>query len=128
MVSLVQNKKMSVSKATSTLIGLILKMPPKDIMDTLDFVEHRKMKADDNAMTEVVFAVENRLFKGVARSIDARGMFVQTPQRFHPGESITLSFENRTEGRHVKTQGRIISLTEEGIGVVFDRANDQETV
>lgn len=116
-----RNEKMSVSKATSTLIGLILQMPPQDIMDTLAFVERkragRKAVPGAEPLTDVVFVVNDRLFKGMARMINADEMIIQTGETFHVGDKLTLSFEHPVEGRQIKTTGIIARPTPEGIRV-----------
>lgn len=124
MISSINKDKMNVSKATSTLIGLILQMPPKEIIETLHFVENKLKNTQNGTMTEslteVVFAVDKRLCKGIGRGIKPNGLFILTAESFCPGESITLSFENKVEGRQIKATGRIVNVTEDGIGVAFD--------
>jgi hypothetical protein len=116
-----RNEKMSVSKATSTLIGLILQMPPQEIMDTLALVERkgagRKATHAVESLTDVVFVVNDRLFKGMARMINADEMIIQTGETFQVGDKLTLSFEHPVEGRQVKTTGIIARPTPEGIRV-----------
>lgn len=126
MIRIAKKEKMSVSKATSTLIALILKMPPSKIMDTLHYVERQ---CDDEpighsntpaSQAEVVFSVDKKFCKGIARSIEPSGMFIETQENFFPGKCITLSYENKDKGQQVKTTGKIVSVTVEGIGVAFD--------
>lgn len=124
MLNDMKKEKMSVSQATSTLISLILKMSPKKIMDTLHYVE---LQCDDapfergaSAHAEVVFSVDKKFCKGVARSIEDKGMFIETHESFFPGKCITLSYENRDKGQQIKTTGKIINVTMEGISVAFD--------
>ncbi|GAB6095119.1 hypothetical protein JCM14469_13710 [Desulfatiferula olefinivorans] len=115
-----RNEKMSVSKATSTLIGLILQMSPQDIMETLTFVEGKgagRKAAGIEPLTEVMFVVNDRLFKGMARMVSAEDMIIRTGETFHTGDRITLSFEHPLEGRQIKTTGTIDRPTPEGIRV-----------
>ena len=110
-------KKMSVSKATSTLISLILQMPPKEIIATLNDLEKKSRMKDQ---TEVVFAVDKRFCKGYASAIYAHGLFIETQEKFSPGESITLSFELKKTTQQIKTSGKVARVDPEGIEVEFN--------
>lgn len=122
-----KKEDMSVSQATSTLIGLILQMPPQKIMDLLHYVKRQSESEEHNAsnppVSEVVFSVDKRFCRGIARSIDTNGIFIETQENFYPGRSITLSYENRDMGRQVKATGKIIMVSMEGIDVAFDKIN-----
>ncbi|MBU1168039.1 MAG: hypothetical protein KKD44_00595 [Proteobacteria bacterium] len=124
MISTVNKNKLSVSKATSTLISLILQMPPKEIMETLHLVEKKYNNplngSRGEAMVEVVFSVDKRFCKGIGRSITSYGMFIETTELFCTGESITLTFEHRSDGRQIKAKGHIATVAKEGINVAFD--------
>lgn len=124
MINIAKKETMSVSKATSTLIGLILKMPPKKLMDILHYVESLCDDAspgdEPSALAEVVFSVDKKFCKGIARSIEPKGMFIETHENFFPGKCITLSYENKNRGQQIKTTGKIVNVTMDGIGVAFD--------
>ncbi len=110
---------MTVSMATSRLINLILNMPPKEIIETLHELEERKRKAETADRTEVVFAVDKRFCKGTASTIHSHGLYIETLERFSPGETITLSFEHKKNARHIKTSGTVVRVDGEGIEVEF---------
>ncbi len=116
---------MTVSKATSTLINLILNMPPKEIIETLHELQEKKRKAAVLKRTEVVFAVDNRFCKGLASTIHSHGLYIETQERFSPGENITLSFEHKKNARQIKTSGKVIRVDTDGMEVEF--ATDIET-
>ena len=119
MISTETEKRMTVSGATSRLISLILSMPANEILETLQEIEERKRKSDSMALCEVVFAAGPRIGKGMASMISSSGLFIETRERFTPGEILTLAFENRKEGRPVKTTGEVVRETPTGIEVRF---------
>lgn len=110
---------MTVSKATSTLINLILNMPPKEIIETLHELQEKKRKESFVKRTEVIFAVDNRFCKGLASTIHSHGLYIETQERFSPGENITLSFEHKKNARHIKTSGKVIRVDTDGMEVEF---------
>lgn len=110
---------MTISMATSRLINMILNMPPKEILETLHDLEEKKRKAETMGRTEVIFAVDKRFCKGLASTIHAHGLYIETMERFSPGETITLSFEHKKNARHIKTSGTVVRVDGDGIEVAF---------
>lgn len=119
MISTLTEKRMTVSGATSRLINLILAMSPEEILETLQEMEERKRKAESLDLCDVVFAAGHRIGKGTASMISPKGLVIETRERFSPGEILTLAFENRKEGRPVKTTGEVVRETPSGIEVRF---------
>jgi hypothetical protein len=121
MISLGTKEKMSVSKATSTLINIILNMSPTDIIETLNELEERQRKAEMNDRVEVLFAVDNRFCRGLASTVNSRGLYIETHEKLSKGENITLSFENKKDSKQVKTSGKVIRVDKKGIEIEFSR-------
>lgn len=116
--------KMSVSEATSKLINLILQMPPKELIQTLNEIEEKyhnnKRDTRVSYKTEVVYAVNKKLHKGIISNINSNGIFIETSEHFEPGEQITLTFELPGSNEPIKVNGEIARTSSEGIGVHFD--------
>ncbi len=127
MISTETKQRMTLSQATSRVINLILSMSPDEIIETLHEIEDRKRISEAQTRTEVVFAVDKRFCKGMASIITPHGLFIETQERFSSGEVIILTFENRKEGRQVKTSGTVTRVDPEGIEVEFSREAETES-
>ncbi|MFZ5563230.1 MAG: PilZ domain-containing protein [Thermodesulfobacteriota bacterium] len=55
-----------------------------------------------------------------ARDISLGGMFLETSEEMVPGQEVQLSIPFTNQNRHIKINGRVVRLTEDGVGVQFD--------
>lgn len=118
-------KKMTVSAATSRLISIILKMSPNEIMEMLKTVEEKELEKKRrspriNYFMEVNYVVEDRAFSGYINNISTDGVFIETTEQFQLNSNITLTFALPNSQGHVRVAGKIVRITPEGIGIVFD--------
>lgn len=124
-----KSRKITASEATSKLIRTILKMPADKIIDLLNEVEEKqhlnKREPRVPYSAEVTFAVNERFYTGYISNINGNGIFIETENRFDPGDKLTLSFESPGGENHIKITGEIVRANEEGIGISFDE-NIQE--
>lgn len=120
-----KSKKMSVSAATSRLISMILKMPPDEILEILKTVEEKELEKKRrsprvNYFMEVNYVVDDRAFSGYINNISSDGVFIETTEQFQLDSNITLTFALPNSQGHIKVAGKIVRITPEGIGIVFD--------
>ncbi len=120
-----KSKKMSVSAATSRLISIILKMAPDEILEILKTVEEKELEKKRRAprvnyFMEVNYVVEDRAFSGYINNISSDGVFIETTEQFQLDSNITLTFALPNSQGHIKVAGKIVRITPEGIGIVFD--------
>lgn len=120
-----QKKKMSAAEGTSALIKAVLKMPAAKIISLLNELEEKKHKNKRepriNYRAEVAFSVGEKFCSGYIANINSSGIFIETEDKFKPGEKLTLSFALPIDNiEHVKVKGEIVRVSQEGIGVNFD--------
>ena len=55
-----------------------------------------------------------------ARDISLGGIFVETDEKLTPGQTVSLSLPFANQNRHIKMNGKVVRVTEDGVGVQFD--------
>ncbi|MCJ7829871.1 MAG: PilZ domain-containing protein, partial [Desulfobacterales bacterium] len=77
----------------------------------------------------VHYECRDKVCRGLARNIGYDGVFIETPQRLEPGESICITFHFPSCPFPIRLTGEIIRGCPQGIAVRFDRnAVPQEAV
>ncbi len=55
------------------------------------------------------------------RDISISGIFIETTEKFHVGQIITISIPFSNQDRKIKIKGRVVRLAVDGIGIEFDK-------
>ena len=55
-----------------------------------------------------------------ARDISLGGIFVETTEKFSPGQDIQLAIPFSNQNHQIKMKGTVARITDDGIGVQFD--------
>jgi len=55
-----------------------------------------------------------------ARDISLGGIFVETNEKFGPGEKVGLTLPFANQDRSLKMNGEVVRITDNGVGVKFD--------
>ena len=112
------------NKATGRLIRLIRKLPKEKILSLLYDLEEsyheNKREVRIPYCAEVIFSVNGKFYTGYIANINSNGIFIETENIFSIGERLTLSFEPPNNGKHLKNTGKIIRISKNGIGIIFD--------
>jgi hypothetical protein len=121
-------------RATSKLIGLILKMPLEDRLRLLTLVERKELdekkyirrKSDrKDLLINIAYTIKDRLYKGSSVNLSDNGVFIEFPKNNSPefslGDNVTLSFYHPFREEQMKITGRIARIEKKGIGVMFDQ-------
>lgn len=56
----------------------------------------------------------------LARDISLGGIFLETEEKMAPGQEVQLSIPFTNQNRRIKLNGKVVRLTEDGVGVQFD--------
>jgi Tfp pilus assembly protein PilZ len=88
----------------------------------------RKRKREPFFMV-VNYSVEDRLYTSHILDISAGGVFIETRIPFTAGQEVSLTFPLPDYQKHIKIIGKIVRVTQQGIGVKFKTVNqDQEAM
>ena len=71
----------------------------------------------------VDYAAEGRAFKGSIKNVSVNGLFIETRQKFVPGETITLTFSLPNYSKPLKTHAKVVWCSPQGVGVEFNLPN-----
>ena len=55
-----------------------------------------------------------------ARDISLGGIFVETSEKLMPGQKVEISLPFANQDRHIKMNGKVVRVTDDGVGVQFD--------
>jgi hypothetical protein len=55
-----------------------------------------------------------------ARDISLGGIFVETTEKLAPGQVVQLSLPFANQDRRIKMTGKVVRVTDDGVGVQFD--------
>jgi Tfp pilus assembly protein PilZ len=55
-----------------------------------------------------------------ARDISLGGIFVETTEKLTPGQKVEISLPFANQDRHIKMNGKVVRVTNDGVGVQFD--------
>jgi Tfp pilus assembly protein PilZ len=69
--------------------------------------------------TAVDYAVEGRAYQDFARNVGAGGVFIETPEQFSVGQTVSLTFSLPNYTSVIKITGEIIRTTQQGFGIEF---------
>ncbi len=124
MTGALNQKRVSASEATSSLIKAVLKMSADEIISLLNDLE---VKEHENSgeprmdyCAEVTFSVGEKFYNGYIANINSSGVMIETNDDFISGQKLTLSFQLPNQTDYVKLTGKIVRITKEGIDILFD--------
>lgn len=114
----------NISEVTARLIELILQIPPEERLTILKEIEKKYKKGKRVASREsyfmdVVFATDDRAFKGFIQNISNEGVLIESKGTFHVGQKLTMNFALFNKKGPVKITGEIVRISSEGLGVKF---------
>ena len=69
--------------------------------------------------TAVDYAVEGRAYQDFVRNVGAGGVFIETPEQFSEGQTVSLTFSLPNYSKVIKITGEIIRATPKGVGIEF---------
>ena len=69
--------------------------------------------------TPVDYAVEGRAYQDFVRNVGAGGVFIETPEHFSVGQTVSLTFSLPNYPKVIKVTGEIIRTTPKGVGIEF---------
>lgn len=55
-----------------------------------------------------------------ARDMSLSGIFVETSEPIFPGQNLQLFIPFSNQDRHIKIKGKVVRVTDDGVGVQFD--------
>lgn len=55
-----------------------------------------------------------------ARDISLGGVFVETTEKLEAGQKVEISLPFANQNRHIKMNGKVVRITDDGIGIQFD--------
>ena len=69
--------------------------------------------------TSVDYAIEDRLYHDFSRDISVGGIFIETKEKFHIGQQLSMSIPVRKGDKPIRLKGIIVRVADDGIGVAF---------
>jgi hypothetical protein len=94
-----------------------------DLQQILKDWRRGEQRADESAGSALIEGIMgDRVLKDFIGDIGTGGMFIETPDTFTTGETITLIFSPSHEEGPVKITGKIVWESEKGVGVKFTSA------
>ena len=122
-----ENKKqISPTDVTFRLFELITDMTYDEQLAMLEELEKKKTrhtrrhKRRETSLT-VYYATHDRAYRDTIQNISPTGVFIETREPFDVGQEILLNFTPSRNADPIKVRGKVVRLTEEGIGVKFVR-------
>jgi len=80
-------------------------------------------------LTAVDYSNQDGVYKDFTKDISFGGVFIETSTPFSVGQEISLTFPIPNQQKHIKVTGEIARISDQGIGVKFKIANeDQGTI
>ena len=112
---------------TFRLFELITDLSAKEQMALVVELEKklaRKTRRHKRRSTQltVYYATHDRAYRDVIQNISPTGVFIETREPFTVGEEILLNFTPSRNADPVKVRGKVVRVTDAGIGVKFVRA------
>ncbi len=124
MTGALNQRSLSASEATSSLIKAVLQMSADEIISLLNDLERKGPENNDEPRkdycAEVTFSVEEKFYNGYIANINSSGVMIETNEDFISGQQLTLSFQLPNQSDYVKLTGRIFKIAKEGIDILFD--------
>jgi Tfp pilus assembly protein PilZ len=114
----------NISEVTARLIELILQIPPEERLTILKNIERKYNKGKrgssrESSFMDVVFATNDRAFKGFIQNISNEGILIESKGTFHVGQKLTMTFALFNKKGPVKITGKIVRISAEGLGIKF---------
>jgi Tfp pilus assembly protein PilZ len=114
----------NISAVTARLIELILQIPHEERLTILKNIEKKYNKGQRGSSREsyfmdVVFATNDRAFKGFIQNISNEGILIESKGTFHVGQKLTMTFDLFNKKGPVKITGEIVRISPEGLGIKF---------
>jgi len=119
-------KQMSQSDVTFRLFELITDMTFEEQLAMLEELEKKKTrrtrrhKRRDTSLT-VYYATHDRAYRDTIQNISPTGVFIETREPFDIDQEILLNFTPSRNADPIKVRGKVVRITDEGIGVKFVR-------
>lgn len=110
---------------------LIRMMPEDELQTLLKELEQRVLKGERKHhrkpfFTAVDYATQDSLYKDFIKDISSGGVFINTSMPFSIGQEISLTFPTPNQQAHIKITGEIVRVNDEGIGVKFKIATEDQ--
>ncbi len=125
---------MNESSVTARLFEVINQMSEDEQLALLKELERRLLKWTRKRKRKpffmvVNYSVEDRFYTSHILDISAGGVFIETRIPFTAGQEVSLTFPLPDYQKHIKIIGKIVRVTQQGIGVKFKTVNqDQEAM
>lgn len=120
------DKQISQSDVTFRLFELITDMTFDEQLAILEELEKKKTrrtrrhKRRETNLT-VYYATHDRAYRDTIQNISPTGVFIETQEPFEVGQEILLNFTPSRSADPIKVRGKVVRITDEGIGVKFVR-------
>ena len=85
----------------------------------------RRHKRRETNLT-VYYATHDRAYRDTIQNISPTGVFIETREPFDIDQEILLNFTPSRDADPIKVRGRVVRVTDEGIGVKFVRPARKE--
>ena len=110
---------------------LIRMMPEDELRTLLKELEQRVLKGRRKHhrkpfFTAVDYATQDGVYKDFIKDISSGGVFIKTNMPFSVGQEVSLTFPIPNQQEHIKITGKIVRIIDEGIGVKFKIANEDQ--
>ncbi len=129
MIGALNQKRITASEVTSSLIKAVLKMSANEIISLLNYLEREdpenNIEPRMDYCAEVTFSVEEKFYSGYIVNINSNGVMIETNDVFVLGQKLTLSFQLPNYSEYVKLTGKIIRIAKEGVDILFDERIDR---
>jgi Tfp pilus assembly protein PilZ len=86
----------------------------------------RRHKRRDTSLT-VYYATHDRAYRDTIQNISPTGVFIETREPFNVGQEILLNFTPARNAEPIKVRGKVVRITDDGIGVKFVRPVAKES-
>ena len=84
----------------------------------LKIVENQRKHQRKPYSKSIVYATKNHLIKGLTKDISPAGVFIETDDALHAGQTITLAVPLK-KAKTAKIKGQVVWSTRDGFGVKF---------
>ena len=125
-------KQISQTDVTFRLFELITDLTFEEQVAMLEELERkqtrhtRRHKRRDTSLT-VYYATHDRAYRDTIQNISPTGVFIETREPFNVGQEILLNFTPARNAEPIKVRGKVVRITDDGIGVKFVRPVAKES-
>jgi Tfp pilus assembly protein PilZ len=119
-------QQISQTDVTFRLFELITDMTFEEQVAMLEELEKKKTrrtrrhKRRETNLT-VYYATHDRAYRDIIQNISPTGVFIETREPFAVGQEILLSFTPSRNADAIKVRGKVVRVSDAGIGVKFVR-------